>query len=246
MNPIRIAVLDDNKTALETIASSVESIFAQRDYAPTMRTFSTVRAIREALEQEHFDLLLLDINVLDGDGITLAKALRTHDKLADIIFVSNREDKVFESLSVHPYGFIRKNKFLQDATAVIGGYIDDREKRQTEKFLIFDAQGSACRIELDDIVYIEGSNKVRQVYLSTKEKPYIVSESLEYLETTLEKDGFLRIHKGYLVNCKYIRLILNSELILLDERRLPVSRRKLTAVKEAYFAYMQGHCARIE
>lgn len=245
MNPISIAVLDDNKTALETIASSVDSVFRRHDYAPTVRSFTTIRSIREVLEQEHFDLLFLDINVLDGDGIALAKALREHDRLADIIFVSNREDKVFESLQVHPYGFIRKNKFLQDATAVIDSYIEDRARHQTEKYIIFDVQGNTCHVNLDRIVYIEGSNKVRQVYLSTKEKPYVVTESLEYLETTLEKDGFLRIHKGYLVNCKYIRVILNNELILLDERRLPVSRRKLAEVKEAYLAYMQGNSARL-
>lgn len=245
MTPINIAVLDDNKTALETIASSVESIFSQHNYAPSVHTFMSIRAIREGAEQIHFDLLLLDINVLDGDGISLAKAFRMHDKLADIIFVSNREDKVFEALQVHPYGFIRKNKFLQDVTTVIDSYIEDREKHKTEKFIIFDAQGSSCRVSLDEIVYIEGSNKVRQVHLSAKEKPYVVSESLEYLETTLQDDGFLRIHKGYLVNCKYIRLILNSELILLNDVHLPISRRKLTTVKEAYFAYMQGHSARL-
>ncbi|MGN0999640.1 MAG: LytR/AlgR family response regulator transcription factor [Faecousia sp.] len=245
MDRINIAVLDDNKTALYTIASSVENVFRQHGYEPTVRCFETIRGIWDAAGESRFDLMLLDINVLDGDGIYLAKRLREKDKLADIIFVSNREDKVFDALQVHPYGFIRKNKFLQDASAVLGGYIEDRKHRQTGRAIIFDAQGQACRLNLDEIVYIEGCNKVRNIYLSTGPEPYTVTESLESLEETLKKDGFLRVHKGYLVNCKFIRLILNTELLLLDDRRIPVSRRKLTEVKEAYFDYMQGQGAKL-
>ncbi len=245
MDRIRIAVLDDNKTALRTIAASAESIFQQHDYAPTVRCFETIQEIWNAVLTEEFDLMLLDISVLDGDGIHLARKLRQKDKLADIIFVSSREDKVFDALQVHPYGFIRKNKFLQDAAAVLGSYIQDRKHRQRDRAIVFDAKGQPCRINLDEIVYIEGSNKVRQVYLTNRPGPQTISESLESLEEALKDDGFLRIHKGYLVNCKYIRRIQNTELILLDDRKLPISRRKLGEVKEAYFDYMQGQGARL-
>ncbi len=240
MERISIAVLDDNKTALRTVAASVESVFQEADYAPVIRCFESIQQIWNALLTEDFDLLLLDISVLDGDGIHLARRLRQKESLADIIFVSSREDKVFDALQVHPYGFIRKSKFIQDAGTVLESYIQDRKLRQRDRAIVFDIQGEPVRLNMDEILFIEGSNKVRKVYLTSKRDALTVNDALESLEQLLKGDGFLRVHKGYLVNCKHIRRIRSTDLLLMDDRALPVSRRKLAEVKESYFDYMRG------
>lgn len=242
MKSIRVAILDDNKTALGAVEASVSSIFLERGYEPQTECFETLHALRQA---SPCDLYLLDISVPDGDGIRFARELREGGSMADIIFVSSREDKVFDALQVHPYGFIRKSKFLNDVSAVISGYIDERTSRESGRALIVMARGQTLRLDIDDILYIESAGRTQNVFLGSRPEPVPVSESMENLEGLLGREGFLRAHKGYLVNCRYIRLITNTDIRLLNDCRVPVSRRKLTELKEAYLAYMQGQGAKM-
>lgn len=242
MKSIRVAILDDNKTALGAVEASVASIFRERGYEPQTECFETLHALRQA---PPCDLYLLDISVPDGDGIRFARELRDGGSMADIIFVSSREDKVFDALQVHPYGFIRKSKFLNDVSSVISGYIDECTARESGRALIVMARGQTLRLDIDDILYIESAGRTQNVFLGSRPEPVPVSESMENLEGLLSREGFLRTHKGYLVNCRYIRLITNSDVRLLNDCCVPVSRRKLTELKEAYLAYMQGQGAKM-
>lgn len=242
MKTIRVSILDDNKTALGAIEAAVSSLFREHGYEPQTECFETLAALRKAAPS---DLYLLDISVPDGDGLRFARELRDGGSMADIIFVSSREDKVFDALQVHPCGFIRKSKFLNDVSAVIGGYIADRTSRESGRALIVTARGQTLRLDIDDILYIESAGRTQNVFLSSRSEPVAVSESMENLESLLAREGFLRAHKGYLVNCRFIRLITNTDVHLLNDCRVPVSRRKLTELKEAYLAYMQGQGAKM-
>ena len=56
------------------------------------------------------------------DGLSVGRQLRRQNNLIDIIFISNREDLVFDALRINPKGFIRKSRFLQDVTGVVDSY----------------------------------------------------------------------------------------------------------------------------
>ena len=56
----------------------------------------------------------------------------------------------------------------------------------------------------------------------------------------LEPHGFLRIHKGYLLNYRFIRRIGDNEVTLTSGERLPVSRRKYQEIRDAYMELMQN------
>ena len=60
------------------------------------------------------------------------------------------------------------------------------------------------------------------------------------MEEELEKDGFLRIHKGYLVNFRFIRHIGSGDVTLTTGDSIPISRRKEQEVRDAYLRLMQG------
>ncbi len=68
-------------------------------------------------------------------------------------------------------------------------------------------------------------------------------KQMQQLEEELSAQGFLRIHKGYLVNYRFIRKICDMDVILTTEERLPVSRRRLTEIREGYMELMQSEGA---
>jgi two-component system LytT family response regulator len=77
-----------------------------------------------------------------------------------------------------------------------------------------------------EILYCEGENNYTR-FVFTKHKPMMVSKTLGEYEELLAEHGFLRIHKSYLVNTKYVSNIDREGLLLMsDGKQLPVSKRR--------------------
>ena len=67
---------------------------------------------------QKYDICFLDIDLKNEDGITLAKKLKTYNSQLIIIFISQREDLVFQTFSVQPFQFIRKKHYQEDIKEV--------------------------------------------------------------------------------------------------------------------------------
>ncbi|MFT4146801.1 MAG: response regulator transcription factor [Mobilitalea sp.] len=238
MNKIRIAACDDNNIALDMIANAVKNYFIMQDYEVEMETFTEVTSIRKRLTETEFHLLLLDIDMPVMDGISLGNELRNRGLRTSIIFVSNREDKVFASLKVKPDGFIRKSHILEDIPEVLSIYLQTHLENITQN-LIIESRDQLHVIPYLDILYIEGNKKYQLLYRVNKVEPIPIRVTLQELEKELEPLGFIRIHKGYLVNYKHIRLIGDTEVEMDNTMKLPISRRKLQEVKSRFLDLMQ-------
>ena len=134
-------------------------------------------------------------------GIDLAKALRKSDKPIDIIFVSNREDKVFDTFAVRPFGFIRKNNFTHDLNDTLRAYINTKVISDSQ-VVLKTANNSVTRtVRVSDIVYIESFRYKQYVYTSDGEQ-IDIHMTMKELESKLEEFDIIRVYQGYLVNLK--------------------------------------------
>lgn len=239
MELLKIGICDDDVFALGVIKDAVSSILRQKSVPYEINTFQKAENLEREVKKYPFDLLLLDIDMPELDGITLAKRLKEQGESCDIIYVSNREDKVFDSLKVNPFGFIRKNHFMEDVPAVLEIYLKQRKEEAGLK-LVFQTRETTVSVRLEDIIYIEGQRKVQEIYYQGQEEPGEVRYSMQELEKELKDNGFLRVHKGYLVNYRHIRLFEKEEILLDNGHRVPLSRRKAQDVKAAYMDLMQN------
>lgn len=238
-NKLRVAVCDDDDTARRIIASSIKGAFKGQEVE--IKSYASAKILDADLSVHTFDLLLLDIDMPDLDGITFATQLREKNAAVDIIYISNREDKVFRSLLTDPCGFIRKNRFLTDMNEVIDSYLEKRKKRLAAEASCLVVQDRACMrtIPLQKIIYLEGQRKVQLANVEGEQEPLVVHSSMQNLEEKLISKGFLRIHKGYLVNYRYISQIGLNEIRLTSGAELPISRRKVQEIRERYLELMR-------
>ena len=236
MEFMQIAICDDDVFAQNLIEDAIRNLLQKEQIVCKIKTFSSAKELRIYMMEKKFDLLLLDIDMPEMDGITLGKWIRKKQMENDIIFISNREDKVFESLKIHPVGFIRKRYFLEDIPSVINTYLKYREKEKNR--IIIKTRNGTLAIEVDKILYIEGQRKHQLIYLEDK-KTVEVNYSMKELEEELTPYGFLRCHKGYIVNYKRIYLFSGADIILDTGETIPVSRRKELEIKEKYMIYVQ-------
>ena len=217
-----IAICDDEREALELLGSSVRGALRARIIDATIELFARPRDLRARMKTVSFDLLFLDIEMRGMTGLELAQQLRREGVLVDIIYISNREDLVFDALRTNPRGFIRKTRLIHDVSGVIDTYLSYRKADAQPKALIVKDREQVIYLPIDRLQYIEGSGKSQTVHVVSREQPMELYKSMQELEAELSPHGFLRIHKGYLLNYRFIRRIGDNEVPLTSGEKLPI------------------------
>ena len=234
MEPIRIAICDDDDSFRAVMRLAVEDAF----YPCSVSESRDAASLGALISQARFDLIFLDIDMPEIDGIALGERLREAGVEADIIYVSNMEDRVYDIFRVHPWSFIRKSRFSHELTAAAAEYIRAREKKGVT-LTVQTAEGASITLDPSGILYIEAAGKNQKLFLSDGSAPLLIRASLRELEAKLEPAGFIRIHKGFVVNYRCIRRITSRSVLLDGGGALPIGRDRLNPAREKYLALMK-------
>lgn len=237
---IKIALCDDDVKALPVIAGAAESAFTEKGIITDIQRFNTGAALLRAMEQTHFQIILLDIEMPGMDGIAVGKKIREKGDDTQIVYVSEAESRVFESFLVQPLGFVRKSNFLNDIAAVVELYVKTCAQDEKGDYIEFHTRSGILTLKSRQIRYIEGSRNYQLLYLEGQKEPMEVKMTMEKLETITRSHDFIRIHKGYLVNYRSIQRISATVVTLLDGTQLPIGRSKAAEVKSKYLSILGG------
>lgn len=234
-----IAVCDDDKAALSILSGAVVSAFRTHDVEANVELFERPRDLLRRMKECSYELLFLDIDMPGMDGLSLGRQLRKESNLIDIIYISNREDLVFDALRINPKGFIRKSRFLQDVSGVIDAYFAARPEEKAGT-LVIQSREQIRYVSLNELTYIEGAGKLQLVHVAGKAEPVELHRQMQELEDELGPQGFLRIHKGFLVNYRFVRRIGDIDVTLTNGEVIPMSRRKAQETRNVYMELMQS------
>lgn len=238
MRVFNIVAVDDERTLLLTIACSLEKIFDDAGAKAEMEIFSSPKKLLQRMKDKRFDLAFLDIDMPEMDGIDLGKKIKDVENDTEIIYLSGREERVFDAFAVHPFGFVRKSNFLQDVTDVVQSFVKSFEKGDKEDYLDIRSNGRIVSVNVKELVYVECIKDYQYFYFNNKSEPIKMRSTMSKIEEELAPYGFIRVHKGYVVGYRYIRRIDENSLLLSDGKSvIPVSRRNMKEVKEKYLQY---------
>jgi len=237
MERLNIVLCDDDDSFRAQMAQTVSQAFRAQgiDISLTGGRDPGVLLGSEALAKA--DLIFLDIDMPAMDGIAFGERLRAHGCEADIIYVSNMESKVYEIFRVHPWSFVRKSRFTEELDDVLSQYMTALRERRAST-LLQGTDGAMRAFGPTDILYVESAGKEQQLHLQNG-TVFSVRMSLHELEEQLLPMGFIRIHKGFLVNFRCIRKIASRTVTLDSGTELPVGRDRLAAARESYLSLMK-------
>ena len=137
-----------------------------------------------------------------------------------IIFVTSHDELVYDSLQLHPFGFVRKSHMDDELAKVVEDAVS--EIAQRDRCFIFHAAGGDVRLKLKNILYFEADGNYIKVM--TTQEEYRFRETMQALVNSLSGDGFVRVHKGFLVNQEAVKIINSDKLILIDDTEIPMGR----------------------
>lgn len=236
MKSINVAICDDDREILGVISGAIQSSMRSHGFSADVRTYTDGSVLLEAMKILKFQLILLDIEMPHLDGIRTGLKIRETEPELPIIFVSESESRVFDAFRAEPLCFVRKSHFLSDM-AVATDLFRKVQERTENDYVECSARNGIVSISCRNILYIEGQRNYQIVHLADQ-KTEDLKMTMDQLEKMLLPKGFIRIHKGYIVNHSYVQRIDGLELQLRDGTVLPISRSRLEEVKTKYIRLM--------
>lgn len=236
---VKIAFVDDDMNSLQIISEKTSKIFSDNGFVAIVSTFNDANSYLNSLNSENYGFSFFDIEMPEITGIQLAALIKDNKGVGNFVFVSNREDLVFESLTTKPYGFVRKSLLEKDLNQIVRFYISDKEK-EGKMSLSFQIQSNVITVPIKEIIYIEAVGKKQNIYLKQKKEPLQVhNTSKELLEKTKDYH-FIETYKGIIVNCRYIKAINKDSIELTSGSNVFLSRRKAQYVKKEFLKFINS------
>ena len=213
-------IVDDEPLAVKLL----ESFVAKTPELQLLASFTdSVEAINAVKEQKP-DLLFLDIQMPDLNGMELAHMIPPTTR---VIFTTAFKEYAFESYEVSALDFllkpIRYNKFLAAVEKAKQWY--EREPsaddaKSTSLFIRVD--GELRNVTIDNITYVSGMKDYVMFYLDGESKPLITHLTMKAVEAMLPTDKFLRVHRSYIIAVDKIKKIDRNDCIYIGEEIIHV------------------------
>lgn len=212
---INCIIIDDEPLAIRLLENHVSKIEG-------LKLVGTAKNAMEAymiLQTKNVDLMFLDIQMPDMNGIEFLKSLRQKPQT---IFTTAYREFAIEGFELEAVDYLLKPITFERFFKAADRILSKAGKENEDDFLILRSEGFHRKILIKDILYFESmGNDVKTVL---KDKTVTVSKmSVSELAANLQQKGFIRIHRSFIINGDHVTAISNNE-VLVDKISLPVGR----------------------
>jgi len=185
--------------------------------------------------KNEYEIIFLDYKMEGIDGLATARKLREKGVNSTIIFLTGFPKFVYESFEVSPFRFFKKPLDAKELTKALDDYF--QELREHRPILLKVDDETIC-VKSKDILYLEANNKKCHVFF--KDKKLHVARTMATVERLLPKNGFIKVHRAFIINFEHIHTYNNKKIILKNNKEAPISRNYLTGFKKAYSVYVKS------
>lgn len=228
---MRVYICDDEKLILKELDKEVKRHVPEA----AVFCFDSGSELLKKMNESACDILLLDIDMPEINGMDIAKRLSELYKPPLLVFVTSHDELVYESLQYHPFGFIRKSYLKQEMGKVLNDCSIQMES--SKRRFCFRTGRKNAAIFLKDILYFEADGNYLKVY--TKKETYRFRSTVTAVENSLAGYGFVRVHKGFLVNQSAVRMIGGEEIELEDGNCVPLGKSYAGKARQQLLEYLR-------
>ena len=213
---MKCIIIDDEPLAVRL----VESFVAKTPDLELLGSFTDSIEAINAIKEQKPDLLFLDIQMPNIDGMELAHSLQeeTH-----VVFTTAFKEYAFESYEVNALDFllkpVRYNKFLGSIEKARKQFDVQQTAAQPKQpnTVFIRVDGEWRNIPVDQITYVNGMKDYVLFYLDNEPKALITHLTMKAVEEMLPKDKFLRIHRSYIIAVDKIQKVDRNDCVYIGK-----------------------------
>lgn len=230
---LNIAICDDEVAEIEYLSSLVEQWSASTGNVAMLKSFCSAESfLFEYEENKNYDILLLDIQMKEIDGIGLAKEVRKYSKDTQIVFVTGYDKYISDGYDVAALHYLMKPVSFEKISEVLSRAAENLGK--TSPAILINANGENVKLLLSDIYCIEAVGHTLKI--TCTDGDITVNQSLSSFKSNIGND-FISTHRSFIVNLEHIKRISKTDVILDNGKSVPVSRRMYEDIYKAFVAY---------
>ena len=216
---MKIAICDDQRKDSEYISAMVRAWAEERALPVSMELFPSAEAfLFQYEERKDWDLLLLDIEMAQMDGVSLAKAIRQDNEAVQIVFITGYSEYIAEGYEVAALHYLMKPVKPEKLFAVLDRAAE--KLRQNEGYLTVQTTEETIRAPFYAIRYLDVQKNYVTVHAQVD---YTVKRTLSEIEAELDR-RFFRIGRSCIVNLDSVRRVTRTDVFLSDGTVLPLPR----------------------
>ncbi|MEN4761018.1 response regulator transcription factor [Chryseobacterium sp. C39-AII1] len=212
---IKCIIIDDEPLAVKLLESHISKI----DDLQLVATGNNAMEAYKILQTHEVDLMFLDIQMPNLNGIEFLKSLKNKPQT---IFTTAFRDYALDGFELEAVDYLLKPITFQRFFQSVDRVLRNKAKDYEEDFVIVKVNGFNQKIKLSEIIYFESQGNDIKIVLNDE---YFLASKIAIAELAdrLKGKGFVRIHRSFIINSKWVTAVNNHE-VLLGQFTIPVGR----------------------
>lgn len=218
---MNVAICDDSIEDAETLAELIRD--AARPEKPHIEFYSGGEELLPycGYGEDSYDVIFLDMEMGDINGIETANKIREINKHVLIVFVTSHTQYMRQSFECEPFRFLVKPVEIDEVQKVYNAICKKLDQERTT--VVFSVGRDTMRLYSEDIIYFE--KRHHQIVVHTETESYKTRRTMLDLYDSIDRQTFCIPHKSYIVNMNYIKRIGDNSVELHDsDAIIPISR----------------------
>ena len=235
---MNIAICEDKIEELDIINKFIDNWSKKNNIQVNIDKYQSAESfLFEWIDYNKYDVIFLDIKMKKVSGIELSNLIREKNKIVDIVFTTGIFEHVLHGYNVGAMQYLLKPISQNNVHLCLNRVLDRIESiNKLSQFMIIKTPKENIKLNYDEIYYFEMFSPNIIIY-TIKEK-IILRKAISEIEKDLRCKSFIRCHRSYIVNLRYVKSISKNTFILENGESIPISRHKYKEVNNYYINYL--------
>lgn len=226
MSVLECILCDDNPHFTKDLATRLKKLGAEKNWDITVRCFHSPYALLRYTKEpapKTRQIYFLDIEMPGVTGFQLADYLLHEEIQAPVVFVSARNELVYQSMLYRPFYFMRKTALEQELEPLLTR-LHKEYGRELHRVQLNSGKQTYDLIP-EKISYVEAARNYALLHTCKEKSALRVRMKITDLEESWRPYGFMRVHKSYLVNRIFIDRLKEQQLLLTTGELVSVGKK---------------------
>lgn len=219
-----IGLCDGDTIFCSRLESYITDILKDKKLLADVFVWNTGQACIDDLKNNNLDILFLDIDLPDINGVEVCERIRNQYMYYDmhIVFVSDKNNLSLDVFRANPYTYLDKNNLAYENVSDIIFKLLQKNSYIKKYFYSYKFRQNTYKVPMDSILYFESNRKYLTIYLENEPERKFIGKLSE--ELTLLSDNFIRAGQSYIININKVKEYHTDYVYMINGKRINISR----------------------